>query len=86
MATVRVACAPGRYARPVDDALANPAGSGTLDYESLLAGAERLLDDVDVALRRLAAGSYSTCEVCGSEIDEDRLASFPSDRTCAPHS
>jgi DnaK suppressor protein len=55
------------------------------EHNELLADAERILDDVDHALRRIDEGSYGRCEACGAEIDEDRLVRYPAARTCAQH-
>lgn len=50
-----------------------------------LDGAERDVDDVEKALGRLDDGTYGTCELCGSPIPEDVLATAPATRTCADH-
>jgi RNA polymerase-binding transcription factor DksA len=55
------------------------------DYQSVLGEAERVLDDVDQALARIDAGSYTTCESCGQTISEERLAAHPVARTCERH-
>jgi DnaK suppressor protein len=64
----------------------DPEGS-TIAYEkaqtaSLIAQAKSNLDDLDYALARLAAGSYSVCEGCGGQISSERLAALPAGRTC----
>jgi RNA polymerase-binding transcription factor DksA len=43
------------------------------------------LDDVEGALERLDAGSYGTCQTCGGEIDDERLAVVPATRFCREH-
>ena len=40
------------------------------------------LDEIDAAVARLEAGTYGTCEQCGTPIDEERLAARPAARTC----
>lgn len=40
------------------------------------------LEQVGAALRRIEQGSYGTCERCGEEIDERRLAALPAARYC----
>jgi len=40
------------------------------------------LRDVDVALTRLDAGTYWTCERCDGAIAPERLAARPATRTC----
>jgi RNA polymerase-binding transcription factor DksA len=52
------------------------------DYGRTLAQAEQLLDDIDQALARLSSGTYGQCEVCGENIDPDRLLDQPTARTC----
>jgi RNA polymerase-binding transcription factor DksA len=37
---------------------------------------------VDLALARIADGSYGTCERCGEPIGAGRLAARPAARTC----
>lgn len=40
------------------------------------------LNDVDLALSKLANGTYGTCESCGKPIEEERLDANASARTC----
>jgi DnaK suppressor protein len=40
------------------------------------------LDEIDAAVARLEAGTYGTCERCGTPIGEERLAARPAARTC----
>jgi RNA polymerase-binding transcription factor DksA len=40
------------------------------------------LDDITHALARIEDGTYGTCEVCGAQIEEDRLEANPAARTC----
>jgi DnaK suppressor protein len=41
------------------------------------------LADVEVALARLEAGTYETCEVCSGPLGTDVLAVTPGARRCA---
>lgn len=41
--------------------------------------------DVLAALARIEDGTYGTCEVCGKEIEADRLEADPAARTCKEH-
>lgn len=41
------------------------------------------LGDIENALTKIESGNYGTCEVCGDQIDEERLAANPSARTCS---
>jgi DnaK suppressor protein len=64
----------------------DPEGS-TIAYErarvaALLAAAHSNIEDLDCALARLAAGTYSVCERCHSQISSERLAALPAGRTC----
>ena len=47
-----------------------------------LAFAQHDLEDTRTALRRLAAGTYGTCETCGREIDAERLLAMPTATQC----
>lgn len=43
---------------------------------------ERLLDDVERALKRIEAGTYGVCERCGRPIPEERLRAIPYATAC----
>ena len=45
-----------------------------------------MLDEVRRARRRVADGSYGTCEVCGEPIPEGRLEARPWATRCLVHS
>jgi DnaK suppressor protein len=58
---------------------------GGLDRESAAAmtvASRQALADVTDALRRMAEGSYGTCEGCQGEIPRGRLAALPHARFC----
>ena len=40
------------------------------------------LRDIDVALKRIADGSYGTCASCNDQIDQNRLHVQPTARLC----
>ena len=42
-------------------------------------------NDVLLALEKINAGTYGTCEVDGEPIEEDRLGANPAARTCKAH-
>jgi len=44
-----------------------------------------LLSEVDVAMRRLADGTYQLCAVCQAPIDRERLVDNPLLTTCVQH-
>jgi DnaK suppressor protein len=50
-----------------------------------LEGAERDVDDVERALKRLDDGTFGTCEVCGEPIPDDVLVATPAARQCGKH-
>jgi RNA polymerase-binding transcription factor DksA len=53
-----------------------PANVPPLDLDAIATD----LADVEVALARLDAGTYWTCEVTGRELPEDLLAEHPTAR------
>ncbi|ETB64067.1 TPA: hypothetical protein DIC38_00890 [Candidatus Nomurabacteria bacterium] len=55
------------------------------DYEkrsSILNSLEKRLADINNALKKIENSTYGACEVCGNEIEEDRLEVNPSAKTC----
>lgn len=42
------------------------------------------LADIDLALRRVAAGTYGQCLACGVTIPEPRLEAYPTAKRCLP--
>ena len=46
---------------------------------------EANLDAVDRALERLRAGTYRTCQVCGSPIEQNALEGDPVRTMCDAH-
>jgi DnaK suppressor protein len=72
-------------ANPPDDE--HDVEGSSVGYErarvtALLADAEARVAELDEALGRVAAGSYGGCEVCGADIDDERLAALPTTRRC----
>jgi RNA polymerase-binding transcription factor DksA len=57
----------------------------TADEFAILDRVQTELDDVSRALQRLDDGTYGTCEVCGSKIDDEHLEAQPAARWCAEH-
>lgn len=43
---------------------------------------QRLLNDIDNALRKIEDGTYGQCEVCDSKISVQRLRAMPYARLC----
>ena len=63
-------------------------GTETFEREkdlSILEQVEAELADVEHARRRLDAGDYGTCEVCGKPIPDERLEAMPAARLCLEH-
>ena len=65
----------------------HPADVGTERFErekdlSIIAGIDAELVDVDLALKRLEADDYGTCDMCGRPIGEARLQARPATRFC----
>ena len=50
--------------------------------ETLVRRAEHHLEEIDAAFKRLDAGTYGTCLVCGSAISQERLEARPAAGTC----
>ena len=50
--------------------------------EALVRQAERHLEQIDAATERLDAGTYGTCEVCGTPIGQERLEARPAAGVC----
>jgi DnaK suppressor protein len=51
---------------------------------ALIASARRAVADTAQALRRMAEGSYGTCERCAADIPLQRLEILPYARFCVP--
>ena len=41
--------------------------------------------DITVAIEKIDAATYGSCEVCGKEIEADRLDANPAAKTCKEH-
>lgn len=52
--------------------------------EALLVQTEQTISDLEDARRRLEAGDYGRCEVCGIEIPAERMEVRPDARVCVP--
>lgn len=68
----------------------HPADIGTEMFErgkdiALNERTEFRLEDIDLALQRMDAGTYGHCEVCGKEIPLERLEALPMTVTCVDH-
>lgn len=68
----------------------HPGDQGTETFERTkdLAVREQLderLADIDHALARIDKGTYGTCEICGRDIEPERLEARPAVRYCREH-
>ena len=78
-----VAGRPAEYRPTVESWYGNHlADLGTETFEgekavALEAHLRGILTQIDVALHRIDAGTYGTCETCGAEINPDRLDALP---------
>jgi RNA polymerase-binding transcription factor DksA len=52
---------------------------------ALIKEAEGRLDAIEAAIAAVEAGSYGRCEICGTEIEAERLAVRASEARCAAH-
>ena len=60
-------------------------GTANVDREldlHLSAQAQAAIEEIDLALAKIAAGTYGRCESCGSEIPSARLEALPHARLC----
>ena len=68
----------------------HPADQGTETFEreknrAIKDHLEAQLVDVQRAFTAVEDGSYGKCEVCGAEIDDERLEARPMTRYCVEH-
>lgn len=64
------------------------AASETLEAEidaTILDMARSRVEELELAFRRLAAGTYGVCESCGEPIADERLEAEPATRFCVGH-
>ena len=64
----------------------DPDGSTVAFERQMVAGllreAKAQLEELDVALARVEAGTYGRCESCGQPIPTERLEALPGTATC----
>jgi DnaK suppressor protein len=77
----------GESAGGLSDVPLHPADMGTDNFDeeldlALLENEQQLLVDIDDALARIEAGTYSRCENCHREIPRQRLEALPYARYC----
>src|SRR3989304_4321595 len=74
--------------KDVSQADENTVADGVEDYEENVAIVDTLetrYQDLKNALDKIKNGTYGLCQVCGKEIDTERLEANPSARTCRQH-
>jgi RNA polymerase-binding transcription factor DksA len=74
-------------AKTQDDNFAD-GGQVAAEQDEIMALATDLraqLDDVQLALDKLDAGTYGRCEICDEPIGDERLAVMPAARYCMAH-
>ncbi|MGD0219300.1 MAG: TraR/DksA C4-type zinc finger protein [Acidimicrobiales bacterium] len=64
---------------------APPPESALDEARVLVAEVEAELGAIEQAIERLEKGTYSTCELCGSPIEPERLVAAPTERRCGEH-
>ena len=75
----------GRQATSADSPPASPSVDAVTDTDRArhLDAVEADLADVELALARLEAGIYETCESCSGALGDDVLAVTPAARRCS---
>jgi RNA polymerase-binding transcription factor DksA len=58
---------------------------GYEDNAAILKTLEDRYNDIRSGLDKIKHGTYGICQVCGKEIESDRLEANPSARTCKEH-
>ena len=56
-----------------------------MERTATLAALETEYNNIVLALTKIEDGLFGNCEVCGEEIEEERLMADPSARTCMAH-
>ncbi len=55
------------------------------ERQGLVATLEARYNNLTRALKKIEGGTYGTCEICGSAIEDDRLMASPEARTDKAH-
>lgn len=70
---------------PAEEAEVAEVISAYENNSAVLNNLEIRLNEVKAALEKINAGTFGTCEVCGAQIEEDRLEANPAAKTCKAH-
>ena len=74
--------------RDASQADENTVADSIEEYEDNVAIVKTLEDrynDIKSGLDKIKHGTYGLCQICGKEIESDRLEANPSARTCKEH-
>lgn len=55
------------------------------DNAAIVATLEKRYNDIKSGLDKIENGTYGTCQICGREIEIERLEANPPARTCKEH-
>ena len=55
------------------------------DNSAIVNTLEKRYNDIRSGLDKIKHGTYGLCQICGKEIEKDRLEANPSARTCKEH-
>lgn len=55
------------------------------DNAAIVTTLEKRYNDIKSGLDKIKHGTYGICQICGKEIETDRLEANPSARTCKEH-
>ncbi len=70
---------------PAEDAEVASSMETFENNQGILNQLEKQLNEVKDALVKIENGTYGKCEVCGADIENDRLEANPSAKTCKAH-
>lgn len=56
-----------------------------LERTATISVLEKRYNNIRKAMHAIAEGTYGICEICGAEIEEDRLEANTAARTCKTH-
>ncbi len=68
-----------------DENIVADAIEGYEDNAAIVNTLEKRYRDINSGLDKIKQGAYGLCQVCGKEIELDRLEANPSARTCKEH-
>jgi RNA polymerase-binding transcription factor DksA len=74
-----------RDVSPADENTLADAAEEYGDNIAIVSTLEKRYNSVKQSLSDIENGKYGLCEICGQEIESDRLEANPSARTCKEH-